>query len=78
MKKIKRMEFETDFTKAVEVLTWRATAIDWRQGLKSYLTKMSILKLAFQQVQTHYEIYNEEGIRTNYQDNVLLEAIYQR
>ena len=46
----------------MEVLTWRAIVIDWRQGLKSPLIQKSILKLAFQQAQACYERCNEKRV----------------
>ena len=66
MKKERKMEFEEDFTKTMEVLTWKAIMIDWRQGLKSPTVERSILKLAFQQAQAHYERCNEEEVMADF------------
>jgi hypothetical protein len=40
-----------DSTKTVEVLVWRAIAINWRQGSKTPLVERSTVKWAFQQAQ---------------------------
>lgn len=62
MKKVGKMKFGEDFTKTMEVLTWRAVVIDWKQGLKSPFIERSILKLAFKQAQTCYEMCNKEVV----------------
>ena len=66
MKKARKKEFEENFTKTMEVLTWKAIVIDWRQSFKSPTVERSILKSALQQAQAHYERCNEEDVMADF------------
>lgn len=39
----------------MDMLTWRAIIIDWRQIVKSPLVEMSSFKLVIQQTQVYYD-----------------------
>ena len=54
----KTMIFLEDFTKTMEVLIWKAIAINERQGLKNHLVKKNTFKLDFQQCNDEITMMN--------------------